>query len=187
MSYAISNPRSTLRALAPIGVGTPEVESLLGYFCRLAVSHSVSVAALCRQVTKAVGWELAEKYTWHVGNIDSIGDSANNWSAALSAWTGVEQLDKLTLLSWRDVVCPTSGSMQGHGPSLVEGGRRSARARRPRGPATTKKPALRPVFLRPFASARCVQNSSVYHRFPIKQNASHRGIKHNVSRWPLYA
>jgi DNA-binding phage protein len=108
MSYSISNPRSTLHALTPIGVGTPEVESLLSYFCRLAVSHSVSVAALCRQVAGTVGWELSEKHEWHAGNIGGIGDAASNWSAALSALTSVERLDRLTLLPWRDVIAQTS-------------------------------------------------------------------------------
>jgi DNA-binding phage protein len=108
MSHSISNPRSTLHALAPLGLGTPEVESLLSYFCRLAVSHSVSVAALCRQVAKAVGWELSEKHEWHVGNIGGIGDAASNWSAALSALTSVERLDRLTQLPWRDVIAQTS-------------------------------------------------------------------------------
>lgn len=108
MSHSVSNPRSTLHALAPIGLGTPEVESLLSYFCRLAVSHSVSVAALCRQVAATVGWKLSEKYDWHVGNIGGIGDSASNWSAALSALTSVERLDRLTLLPWRDVIAQTS-------------------------------------------------------------------------------
>ncbi|RDU98953.1 TniQ family protein [Trinickia dinghuensis] len=108
MSYSISNPRSTLHALAPIGLGTPEIESLLSYFCRLAVSHSVSVAALCRQVAGSVGWELSEKHEWHVGNIGGIGDAASNWSAALSALTSVERLDRLTLLPWRDVIAQTS-------------------------------------------------------------------------------
>ena len=28
------HPRSTLHALAPMGKGTPEVESLTSYFCR---------------------------------------------------------------------------------------------------------------------------------------------------------
>ncbi|MCW0024739.1 TniQ family protein [Burkholderia pseudomallei] len=108
MSYTISNPRSTLHALEPIGLGTPEVESLLSYFCRLAVSHSVSVAALCRQFAKTVGWELSEKHEWHVGNIGGIGEAASNWSAALSALTSVERLDRLTLLPWRDVIAQTS-------------------------------------------------------------------------------
>ncbi|TAM85135.1 TetR family transcriptional regulator [bacterium] len=108
MSYSISNPRSTLHALAPIGLDTPEVESLLSYFCRLAVSHSVSVAALCRQVAGTVGWELSEKHEWHVGNIGGIGEAASNWSAALSALTSVERLDRLTLLPWRDVIAQTS-------------------------------------------------------------------------------
>jgi DNA-binding phage protein len=108
MTQAISNPRSMLHALEPIGLGTPEVESLLSYFCRLAVSHSVSVAALCRQVARNVGWELSEKHEWHVGNIGGIGDAASNWSAALSALTSVERLDRLTLLPWRDVVAQSS-------------------------------------------------------------------------------
>ena len=108
MSYSISNPRSTLHALTPIGLGTPEVESLLSYFCRLAVSHSVSVAALCRQVARDVGWELSEKHEWHIGNIGGIGDAASNWSAALSALTSIERLDRLTLLPWRDVIAQTS-------------------------------------------------------------------------------
>lgn len=107
MSNALSNPRSTLHALEPIGLGTPEVESLLSYFCRLAVSHSVSVAALCRQVGATVGWELSDKHEWHAGNIGGIGEAANNWSAALSALTSVEQLDRLTLLPWRDVIAQT--------------------------------------------------------------------------------
>lgn len=108
MSHSISNPRSTLHALAPIGLGTPGVESLLSYFCRLAVSHSVSVAALCRQLARNVGWELSEKHEWHVGNIGGIGDAASSWSSALSALTSVERLDRLTLLPWRDVIAQTS-------------------------------------------------------------------------------
>ncbi|MCS3395322.1 TniQ family protein [Burkholderia thailandensis] len=108
MSYSISNPRSTLHALVPIGLDTPEVESLLSYFCRLAVSHSVSVAALCRQVAGTVGWELSEKHEWHVGNIGGIGDAASNWAAGLSALTSVERLDRLTLLPWRNVIAQTS-------------------------------------------------------------------------------
>lgn len=108
MNYPISNPRSTLHALEPVGLGSPQVEGLLSYFCRLAVSHSVSVAALCRQVAKTVGWEFSEKHEWHAGNIGGIGDAASNWSAALSALTSVERLDRLTLLPWRDVIAQTS-------------------------------------------------------------------------------
>lgn len=33
-------PRSILHAVMPIGLGTPQVESLTSYFCRLANSHA---------------------------------------------------------------------------------------------------------------------------------------------------
>lgn len=104
MSALLANPRSKLHALSPIGVDTPEVESLLSYLCRLAVSHSVSIAALSRQIARLVGWEFSEKYDAHFANINGIGEAAVNWSGALSALTSVEQLDRLTLLPWQNVV-----------------------------------------------------------------------------------
>ena len=39
-------PRTRLYHLAPIGVGTPAVESLTGYLMRLAEAHCVSTGAL---------------------------------------------------------------------------------------------------------------------------------------------
>src|SRR5215472_3167550 len=45
--------RSRLYCLAPMGIGTPEVESLTGYIARLAEAHSVTVADL-------VGAELSD-------------------------------------------------------------------------------------------------------------------------------
>ncbi|SDC56988.1 TniQ family protein [Paraburkholderia lycopersici] len=104
MSGAPTNPRSELHALEPIGLGTPAVESLLSYLCRLAVSHSVSMVALSRKVASTMGWEISGRDDWSLANICGMGDAANNWSAALSAMTGVERLDNLTLLPWRDVV-----------------------------------------------------------------------------------
>lgn len=104
MSALLANPRSKLHALSPIGVGTPEVESLLSYLCRLAVSHSISIAALSRQIARLVGWEFSEKYDAYFANINGIGEAAVNWSSALSALTSVERLDRLTLLPWQDVV-----------------------------------------------------------------------------------
>lgn len=101
---SVKNPRSTLHALQPMCRGTPEVENLLSYFCRLAVSHSISSSALSRLIAERVGWQLAEKYEWHKGNLSGFGEAALNWSGALSALTGVEQLDRLTLLPWQDVI-----------------------------------------------------------------------------------
>jgi DNA-binding phage protein len=104
MSKPIINPRSALHALSPIGTGTPEVESLLSYLCRLAVSHSVSLASLSRRIAQSVGWDFSEKYDAHFANINGIGEAAMNWSSALSALTSVERLDRLTLLPWQNVV-----------------------------------------------------------------------------------
>src|SRR5918992_5709155 len=39
-------PRSVLYQMKPIGVGTPFVESLTSYICRLAAVHSLSFGAL---------------------------------------------------------------------------------------------------------------------------------------------
>lgn len=104
MNHMMANPRSTLHALKPLGCGTPEVESLLSYFCRLAVSHSVSVSSLARTVANALEGELREDFDWHERNLSGTGESAQTWAGALSALTGVGHLDQLTLLAWRDVM-----------------------------------------------------------------------------------
>lgn len=107
MNRRPSNPRSTLHALPPTGTGTSQVESLLSYLCRLAVSHSVSLSSLSRRIATMAGHVFSEKYDWHLASINGIGEAAHNWSAALSALTGVRQLDRLTLLPWRGVVAQT--------------------------------------------------------------------------------
>ncbi|CAJ0730236.1 MAG: TniQ family protein [Ralstonia sp.] len=108
MSPPLSNPRSVLHALTPIGVGTPGVESLLSYLCRLAVSHAVSVTELSRKIAKTVGWELSDNYNWKRLHLNGNGEAARNWSGALSALTSIEQLDQLTLLPWADVIAQQS-------------------------------------------------------------------------------
>ena len=99
-----SNPRSVLHALEPIGRGTGEVESLLSYFCRLAVSHSTSTLCLSRSIAARLKHELAPNYDWHERQISGLRESALTWSAALSALTTLGGLDKLTFLPWRDVI-----------------------------------------------------------------------------------
>ena len=108
MNAQTSNPRSVLHALTPIGIGTPDVESLLSYLCRLAVSHAVSVTELSRKVARTVGWELSDHYNWKRLHLSGNGEAASNWSGALSALTSVGQLDQLTLLPWADVIAQQS-------------------------------------------------------------------------------
>lgn len=104
MSPALSNPRSELHALQPYGAGSNEVESLLSYFCRLAVSHSVSTLALSRSVAQRFEHRVRPNFDWHEGQLAGIHESAITWSAALSALTAVEGLDRLTFLPWREVI-----------------------------------------------------------------------------------
>lgn len=104
MNRPLINPRSTLHALTPQGVGTPEVESLLSYFCRLAVTHSVSTLVLSRTIAQNFGHTVANNFDWHERQIAGIRESALTWSSALSALTSVQNLDELTFLPWREVI-----------------------------------------------------------------------------------
>lgn len=104
MSQVMTNPRSTLHALEPIGGGTGQSESLLSYFCRLAASHAVSLPSLARLVADTLPGELRENFDWHERNLNGTSDITQSWAAALSSLTGVGYLDKLTLLPWRDVI-----------------------------------------------------------------------------------
>lgn len=104
MTPALNNPRSELHALQPYGVGTGELESLLSYFCRLAVSHSVSAAGLARSIARRFEHQVIPSFHWHQRQLAGIRESAVTWSAALAAMTAVQDLDRLTFLPWRDVI-----------------------------------------------------------------------------------
>lgn len=104
MNHVVRNPRSVLHALDPRGWNTPDVESLLSYFCRLALSHSVSVTSLSRIVVREMGGELREGFDWHERNLSGLGEAAEAWAGALAALTSVGHLDSLTLLPWRQVI-----------------------------------------------------------------------------------
>jgi hypothetical protein len=107
--------RSCLHALKPIGVGTPEVESLVSYYCRLAASHSTTTDELARFVTDKMGLELAPEFDWHARQLSGLRESALSWSAALSALTGVPGLDSLTFLPWREVIAQNGRSLMAAG------------------------------------------------------------------------
>ncbi|CAE6714784.1 TniQ family protein [Paraburkholderia nemoris] len=98
--------RSVLHSLEPIGVGTPQIESLLSYFFRLAGSHCISGKDLIRKVNDKMDWKhsSADVLSLTSFRLNGVSDLTARWSHGLSELTGVEQLDKLTLLSWRDVI-----------------------------------------------------------------------------------
>lgn len=99
-----SLPRSILHALEPIGLGTDASESLLSYFCRLAVSHAVSTDDLARFVVNQVKHDIRGDFEWRQRNLSGVGEAARNWAAWLSALTGVEHLDLMTLSNWSEVL-----------------------------------------------------------------------------------
>jgi len=75
MSQPMTNPRSMLHALQPYGEGTPHVESLLSYFCRLAASHSVSTLTLSRTIAEHFQHQIAADFDWHERQISGIRES----------------------------------------------------------------------------------------------------------------
>lgn len=106
MNEPLSSGRSTLYAVSPIGVGTPDIESLLSYFYRLAATHCVSAGQLIAKVAVLKGWKQRSEtiYRWFDFNLNGHGDLAARWSHTLSELTGVERLEHLTLMPWRNVI-----------------------------------------------------------------------------------
>lgn len=96
--------RSALHALEPQGVGTGQTESLISYFCRLAVSHAVSTTDLAKFVVQQVEHDIRRDFEWQQRNLSGVGEAAKSWAAWLSALTGVGHLDTLTLSKWTPVL-----------------------------------------------------------------------------------
>ncbi len=113
-------PRSRFYGLEPIGIGTPEVESLTGYINRLAVAHCVTVSRLLKSElyprVKAenspgpsqkvnghlwLGWESANEAA---RMINGLGLTAERWVKVLEGLTGRRNLRFLTMLDWRYVL-----------------------------------------------------------------------------------
>jgi hypothetical protein len=113
-------PRSRLYSLEPIGIGTPEVESLSSYLNRLAQAHCVTVTTLIahellphvgpsaparahraappsRGGLRGLGQLLARR-------LYGLGRTAATWVDGLEAVTGRCDLRFLTLLTWRQIL-----------------------------------------------------------------------------------
>lgn len=108
-------PRSVLHALEPIGLGTPEVESLTSYFCRLANSHACTTNDLTQLIIDKVApgrWNTFQaddgrsRFVWYERSVSGIGEGALTWASILSELTGRSGLDRLTLLPLRSILAP---------------------------------------------------------------------------------
>lgn len=105
---------SVLYPLAPVGVGTPFVESLTGYLKRLAQAHHLKVVDLVTfcstQTDRHVLPSTLQKLSW----VDGMTDSAQAWSALLGKLTCQEMLGCLTMNYWRTLLNPYQMLRQHH-------------------------------------------------------------------------
>lgn len=102
-------PRSILYQLPPIGIGTPNVESLTSYIVRLAASHTVTVGALleyevARLIDKKYGAASLQSIPRLRGAVNSIGSMTRDLVCALEQLTMQQDLHLLTMLSFSDII-----------------------------------------------------------------------------------
>ncbi len=106
-------PRSRLYHLAPIGIGTSEVESLTGYLVRLAAAHCVSPFVLARrEIAPTFGTERRAEIEMQLGGLmgcvarrlNGPEPEAGRWAEALTILTGRTDLHQLTMRPWAGVI-----------------------------------------------------------------------------------
>jgi len=126
-------PRSVLYRVPPIGLGTPDVESLTGYLARLAEAHGVSTRTLMVQVvlplggrthlTKPFDNSLSAFWARAAHCFNGTGRLARDGVQAVAQLTGQPDLAALT--------CLPSGSFEAAGPGArpaIRGGATPARS-----------------------------------------------------------
>ena len=101
---------------APIGVGTPLVESLTGYLARLCEARSLAVTDVLDLLIRplvAPGilrprsdliWFLSQ----HIVGVDGLGQQAASFVPALERLTSQPDLSCHTCLAWREIFTPAS-------------------------------------------------------------------------------
>jgi transcriptional regulator with XRE-family HTH domain len=107
-------PRSRLYHLAPVGVGTPYVESLTGYVARLAEAHNVMTLTLIRRellpllgagpLTEPEDIPLTDYWRTATRAINGTRRTARGWTRALERLTMRSELRFLTLQPWAEVL-----------------------------------------------------------------------------------
>ncbi len=103
---------STLYHLEPIGIGTPDVESLTGYISRLAKAHCLPVQPL---VSEIIAPELgmttmvrsySRFFKESACSVNGLGQYAEDFHAAMERLTLRGDLSRLTMLPWKGVFDP---------------------------------------------------------------------------------
>ena len=105
-------PHTTrLYSLAPIGIGTPMVESLTGYVVRLAEAHCVSAGLLYWKEIRALAgkgnictFRVTNGNGYSTHTINGLGTPAADFVRVLELLTGRCNFRALTLLTWAQVL-----------------------------------------------------------------------------------
>ena len=116
LSWPPLPPRSRLFHLEPVGVGTPDVESLTSYVARLSEAHGVTTRALVvtellpllgrAHLVGPVNRGLSAFWQHETGALNGTRTLARDLVAALEAMTLRHDLRFLTLLPWAGVLPP---------------------------------------------------------------------------------
>ena len=112
----VTEPRSHLYSLQPIGMGSPQVESLTGYVSRLADAHCVSPGSLIASEFKCLlsqpqGHSYLHQVSGCTEVLNSTGRMASELVQALGTLTLRHDLRYLTMLPWANVL-PAKGLLR---------------------------------------------------------------------------
>ena len=98
--------RSRLYSLAPMGIGTSQVESLTSYVMRLAEAHAVSPGTLIRQEIFPNLPLTPKRPTFGgVHSLNGMGSCFEQWVSLLEQLTARRDLRQLTLLHLEQCAC----------------------------------------------------------------------------------
>lgn len=103
--------RTLLFGLPPIGVGTPDCESLSSYVIRLAREHSLPPRRfISRIILGGVSQGKprcdAKFFRHYAATINGLGQYAERFVRALGEATGRSDLSSLTMLPWKGLLAP---------------------------------------------------------------------------------
>jgi TniQ len=112
--FASITGRTMLFSLEPIGIGTPQCESLTSYLVRLAREHSLPVRRFVSRLLFSQKPDRAPRcdakfFRRYAATINGVGPYASLFSGALNDATGRTDLELLTLLPWRELL-PANGT-----------------------------------------------------------------------------
>ncbi|MCC6615312.1 MAG: TniQ family protein [Anaerolineae bacterium] len=97
---------SVLYPLAPVGVGTPFVESLTSYLKRLAQAHHLKVVDLVAFCGTRAETDILPSTLQKLSRIDGMTDSGAAWSALLRDLTCQDEVVCLSMSYWRLLLNP---------------------------------------------------------------------------------